>query len=340
MKLHSVKSLLSYIAKRFALMIIMIWVGLTLSFIISRLLPFNAADYLVSQLAAAGTQLSAQDLENMRRQLLSLYSLDKPLFVQYLDFLRNYFVGNMGPSFAYFPTPVRDIIINALPWSIVLLMSASIINWIIGNVIGVLAAISKKRNVVAVLENFALVTVPIPYAVLGLAFLIVYALVLKLPLTMYGRPVAVGVSLGYILSMFERALVPLLGLVIVGWTGSFLYMKNLAVRMMQEDFIVYKILQGAKDRHVTGMVFRNALIPQYTGLILGLTRVFAGSMLVEYLFNYPGIGLILRSAISSGDFNLMVGIVSISVIAVAIATFILDLTYPLLDPRIRYPGAG
>jgi len=322
------------------MMVIMIWIGLTLSFTISRLLPFNAAEYLVSQLAAVGSQLSAQDLENMRKQLLSLYGLDKPLHIQYIDFLRNFIVGNMGPSFAYFPTPVKNIIVAALPWSIILLMSASIVNWVTGNVIGVLATTSRRRRVVGVLENFALIVMPIPYAVLGLAFLIVYALILKLPLTMYGRPVAMELSLRFILSMFERALVPMLGLVIVGWIGSFLSMKNLSIRLMQEDFIVYKILQGARDRHVRGMVFRNALIPQYTGLVLSLSRVFVGSMLVEYLFNYPGIGLILRSAVSSGDYNLMVGIISISVIAVAIATFILDTTYPLIDPRIRYPGAG
>lgn len=329
-----------YIVKRFITMIIAIWIGLTITFAISRLLPFNAADYFVARVLSAGASLRGEEIEALRNTLMQLYGLNKPIILQYIDFLKNYITGNMGPSFAFFPTPVSEIIAWALPWSLALLLTVSVLNWIIGNIIGTLSAVTKRGRIAKALENFALTVTPIPYVILGLSFLIIYALVLRLPLTMYGRPVPPQLSFDFILSLLQRMMLPAISLLIFGWIGDFLAMRNLAIRLKQEDFILYKILQGAPQKKITTAVFRNALIPQYTSLLLGLSRVFLGSVTVEYLFNYPGIGLVLQSAIANADYNLMLGIISLTVIAVGISTFILDLTYPLIDPRIRYPGAG
>ncbi|MEM1526453.1 MAG: ABC transporter permease [Ignisphaera sp.] len=334
------KPLLMYIGKRFIAMIIAIWIGLTITFAISRLLPFNAADYFVARVLSAGAGLRGDEIEALRNTLIQLYGLNRSVILQYIDFLKNYITGNMGPSFAFFPTSVSEIIAWALPWSLALLMTVSVMNWIIGNIIGTLSAITKRRRIANALENFALTITPIPYVILGLSFLIIYALILRLPLTMYGRPVPPQLSIDFIISLFQRMMLPAISLMIFGWIGDFLAMKNLAIRLKQEDFILYKVLQGAPQKKINTAVFRNALIPQYTSLLLGLSRVFLGSVTVEYLFNYPGIGLILQSAIANADYNLMLGIISLTVVAVGIATFILDLTYPLIDPRIRYPGAG
>lgn len=328
-----------YLIKRLVICIVTIFIGLTITFIISRLLPFNAAEQFVSRLVSQGAMLTGEEINALKMQLLDLYGLNRPLIEQYFMFLRNYLSGNMGPSFAIFPIPVSVLVASALPWSLVLLLTATIISWILGNLLGVWAAVTRRRAISASLEYIALGIQPIPFAVLGIGFIIFYALILRLPLTL-GRYVAPEMPWwSMIFEMFRRASLPALVLVLFGWTGSFLSMKSLALKLKQEDFITYLVLKGAPENVINRVVFRNSAIPQYTALLLGISRTFLGSVLVEYLFNYPGIGLLLRDAIAGGDLNLMLGILFLSVVATAVATFLLDLTYPLIDPRIRYPGA-
>ncbi|MCC6058349.1 MAG: ABC transporter permease [Desulfurococcaceae archaeon] len=332
--------LIKYVLQRVALALLVIWVGITITFILSRLMPFNAAELFISRMLAQGHSLTGEEIENMKKQILELYGLDKPIIVQYAIFLRNYMItGEMGPSFAFFPSNVKDIIGKALPWSITLLLLASVISWLVGNGLGVVAALTKHRKISSVLENIAIAFQPIPFAVLALSFLIFYLLVLKLPIP--------GVAFVSITSPFEmfiymlrRASFPLLVLVLFGWFGGFVGMKAIALKMREEDFIVYAFLQGASTRSIRFMIFRNSILPQFTTLVLGISRVFVGSLLVEYIFNYPGIGYILQSAIANADYNLMLGILFFATVATAVAALILDLVYPLIDPRIRYPGQG
>jgi peptide/nickel transport system permease protein len=332
--------LIKYVLQRVALALLVIWVGITITFILSRLMPFNAAELFISRTLAQGHSLTGEEIENMKKQLLELYGLDKPIIVQYAIFLRNYMItGEMGPSFAFFPSNVKDIIGKALPWSITLLLLASVISWLVGNGLGVVAALTKHRKISSVLENIAIAFQPIPFAVLALSFLIFYLLVLKLPI-----PGTAFVSITSPFEMFiymlKRASFPLLVLVLFGWFGGFVGMKAIALKMREEDFIVYAFLQGASTRSIRFMIFRNSILPQFTTLVLGISRVFVGSLLVEYIFNYPGIGYILQSAIANADYNLMLGILFFATVATAVAALILDLVYPLIDPRIRYPGQG
>ncbi len=330
--------IVKYILQRGLLAILVIWIGLTIAFVLSRLMPFNAAELFVNRLLSQGSTLTGEEIEKLKRQLLQLYGLDKPVFEQYLIFLRNYLItGEMGPSFAFFPTSAKDVIAKALPWSLTLLLLASVISWLIGNAVGALAALTKHRRISSVLENVAIAFQPIPFAVLAISFLVFYVLVLKLPIPSGGY-VAGGSSIEIFIYMLRRAMFPLMVLVMFGWFGSFVSMKAIALKMREEDFIVYSFLQGAPTNTIRSMVFRNSILPQFTSLVLGLSRVFVGSLLVEYIFNYPGIGYILQSAIANADYNLMLGILFFATVATAVATFMLDLIYPLLDPRIRYPG--
>jgi len=331
--------LIKYALQRVLLVLLVIWVGLTIVFVMSRLMPFNPAELFISQLLAAGTTLRIEEINIMKEQLMELYGLDKPVIVQYLIFLRNYLItGEMGPSFMFFPMNVRDVIVTALPWSLTLLLLASIITWLIGNILGVVATLTKHRKVSDILENIAVAFQPIPFAVLALSFMIFYALILKLPIP--GGHEEFTSPFGLFVYMLERSLFPLLVLVIFGWFSNFISMKAIALKLREDDFILYLFLQGAPTKFIRSAIFRNALLPQFTSLILGISRVFVGSLLVEYLFNYPGIGFILQKAIVGADYNLMLGILFFATVATAIATFILDLVYPLIDPRIRYPGQG
>lgn len=325
-----------YIILRVARMAITIWIGLTIVFIVSRAMPFNPADRIISQMLAYAMRFNPEEIMAMRHTIYELFGLTGSPIEQYFRFLYNYLNGNMGPSLSYFPTPVLNVIMNALPWTILLLLLASIATWIIGNTIGVIAALTKRRTMAKALEYIVLGLNPIPFAVYAIAYLIFYVLVLK-------GSLATGVPMGrpwheMLIAAFQRALPPLTALIIWGWMGNFLAMRNLAIKMKNEDFIYYAKLRGAPDSTVFRYVFRNALAPQFTFLLLSLGMMFTGNALVEYLFSYPGIGVLLVTAVLNADYNLMLGISFLSITGVAIATFILDLVYPIIDPRIRYPG--
>jgi len=318
-------------------MVLTIWLGLTLVFIVSRLMPFNPADILLSRILTLGTTMRPEEIEAMRRTIYSLFGLGEPIYIQYLKFLYHYLIGDMGPSFSYFPTRVSEIIAAALPYTIFLLLLSSIVSWIIGNIAGVLAALSKREKLSKAIEYVALAAQPIPFAVFSLAYLIFYVLILRLSIPtgviLQGKPFWYMIK-----DMFQRSLPPLTALIIWNWMGNFLSMKNLAVKMKNEDFIEYAKLRGAPQRAIIQYVTRNAIVPQFTYLLLSLGMMFTGNALVEYLFSYPGIGMLFYASIVNADFNLMLGIAYMSIVGVAIAAFLLDLIYPLIDPRIRYPG--
>jgi len=332
----SLHPLAKYIIIRVIRMFVTIWIGLTIVFIISRAMPFNPADILVSRLLSYAMSMRPEEIATMRNTLYEIFGLSGSPIEQYFRFIRNYLTGNLGPSFAYFPTPAISIIMNALPWTILLLLLASITTWLIGNILGALTALTKRRKLARTLEVIALGLNPIPFAILATAYLILYVLVLKGSIA---TGTFVGASWYQIMIMaLQRSIAPLGALILWGWMGNFLSMHNLAIKLKNEDFIQFARLRGAPSRTIFQYVFRNSLAPQFTYLLLSLGMMFTGNALVEYLFSYPGIGILLVVSVINADYNLMLGITYLSIVGVAIATFILDLIYPLIDPRIRYPG--
>lgn len=329
--------LVKYVIQRFLRMLLTIWIGLTLVFIVSRIMPFNPADNLIASILAYGTRLRAEEIEAMRKTIYELFGIGDPIHIQYAKFSYRYLIGDMGPSLTYFPVKVSEIIASALPYTILLLLLASLASWVIGNMTGVLAALTKRERLSKAVEYIALGLQPIPFAIFALAYLIFYVLILRLSIP--AGDIVRGMPFWYVLQdMFKRSLPPLTAIIIWGWMGSFLSMKNLALKMKYEDFIEYAKLRGAPRRTIFQYVARNAFVPQYTYLLLSLGMMFTGNALVEYLFSYPGIGILFYTSIVNADYNLMLGIAYMAIVGVAIATFILDVTYPLIDPRIRYPG--
>lgn len=327
--------MIRYIVLRAIRMFITIWAGLTIVFIVSRALPFNPADRAISQILSYAMRLTPEEIMTMRKTLYEIFGLSGSPIEQYFRFMYNYLRGNMGPSYSYFPTPVFNVIMNALPWTILLLLLATAITWLIGNILGVIIALTKRKTIAKILEYIVLGLNPIPFAIFAMAYLIFYILVLR-------GSLATGMFIGswheMMIAALQRAAAPLIALVIWGWMGNFLAMRNLAMKLKDEDFIQFAKLRGAPNITITYYVLRNALAPQFTYLLLSLGMMFTGNALVEYLFSYPGLGVLLTVSVLNSDYNLMLGIAYLSIVGVAIAAFILDLLYPIIDPRIRYPG--
>jgi len=328
-----------HIASRFLFFILTVWVGLTLAFLVSRASPVDPSTILISRLMSMGGYLRPEEILALKQQILELYGLDKPVYMQYLSFIKGVLTGNLGPSFSFFPTPVIELIHKSMVWTILLLGFSTILSWVIGNVVGVLAAVFSRSKISKALEWISMSLYPVPYVIFALVLFLFFSLVIPLAGGVGGAGMAMQtLSLTYIIEVIRRLSVPSLSIIALSSASWFLSMKALALSVKKEDFVNYAIIRGLSQKTVTKYVMRNSLLPQITSLAFSLVYLFNGALVTEYIFAYPGLGRLLYNAIVGSDYNLMLGILSYSIIGVASAAFILDLIYPLIDPRIRYGG--
>ncbi|MCA0295503.1 MAG: ABC transporter permease [Actinobacteria bacterium] len=245
---------------------------------------------------------------------------------------------DFGPSFTSYPKPVSEIILAAMPWTIGLLVTSTVIAWLLGNLVGIIAGYYNKRRFATALEVVGIVLYPIPYYVLALTVVLVLAYYLGwFPITSTFLPGPLTPQ--RVIWILYNSALPALTLILAGFGWNILSMKSLAVATKEEGYVQFARLKGVPDwRRMNRYVFRNALLPQLTALVLSLGTIFNGALLTEMIFAYPGIGLLMRTAAGAGDYNLLYGTITTAIIAVATAAFILDLIYPLFDPRIRLKG--
>lgn len=329
---------LQYVAKRIGIYLCVLLIGLTITFLLPRFMPANPIEAYISQLQSrANGQLSQEAIEDMRANLQELYGLKGDLFTQYFSYMRRVITRfDFGLSFSFYPQPVNAMILNALPWTLSLLLISTLIAWILGNLVGLVAGYFHTKRAASVLELVGILLYPIPYYILAVSLILLLAYVLPIfplsPTFPVGQmtPVKFGM-------VIYNSLLPALTLVLAGFGWNILSMKALAVATTEEPYVTYARLKGTSNAtRMFSYVFRNAMLPQVTALALSLGTVFNGAILTEILFSYPGVGLIMRTAAGAGDYNVLYGAIAISIIAVATAGLIIDLLYPLLDPRIRH----
>ena len=256
---------------------------------------------------------------------------------QYGSFLRRVFLTfDFGPSLSNYPTPVGALIARALPWSLGLMLTALLISWTLGNLIGLLAGYHNKSAASKAIETAAMMIYPIPYYILALLLVIVFAYIWPIfpfVFQVAGEPGTIP----YMISVAYNSFLPLMAIVLVSLGWWIISMKAMAIDTKEEDFVQYARYRGVGDNKImVGYVARTAVLPQITVLALSIGGVFGGSLITEILFGYPGVGTLIYRAILSSDYNLILGAVSLSIVAVATATLILDIVYPFIDPRIRY----
>jgi len=257
---------------------------------------------------------------------------------QYLAFWGRVVLADFGPSLSAFPTPVSVLIRRALPWTVGLLTAATLISWALGNLLGGLAGYHRHSRVLRVAGVVAMGFHPIPYYILAFVLLIVFGYVWPvLPITGGSQMnLPHGFSVAYIGSVLLHSILPLLSLVLVGIGGWFMGMRALVSNIVTEDYVAYAELGGVSPQRILrSYVMRNALVPQVTGLAMSVGGVFNGAIITEQVFGYPGIGSLLIDAVHAGDYSLVLGIGTVSIVAVATAVLLIDLLYPLLDPRAR-----
>jgi peptide/nickel transport system permease protein len=328
-----------YLIPRLVQYVLVIFLGITAVFFIPRFTPSDPVHRTIAQLTSMGSYLDPATMDEFIQDLTEMYGLEGSMLQQYGAFWGRLFHGDFGVSFFQFPTPVSELIGTSLPWTLGLLLVTTFLSWTIGNIIGGLAGYFSRKRWSRILDTLAMVVRPIPYYIFAFALLVLLAYVFRLfPIsggTAIGRQVAL--NLPFILDVLRHAFLPALSLVILGGAINFQTMKLIVQNVNAEDFVQYAKLGGVKEgRIVSRYVIRNAMLPQITGLALSLGQIFSGALITELVFSYPGLGTLLYNAIITGDYNLIMGITALSIVAITTAILVIDLLYPLFDPRVRY----
>ena len=326
-----------YAVGRVLQFLFVIIVGITLAFLITNLSPVDPVEQSLTNLNSFGAS-DPRAVELTRQALTELYGLQGSLFERYLNFWKRVITLDFGPSLSSFPTPVSSLIAAAVPWTLGLLILSIFITFVIGNVMGALAGYFRNSLGLKLAGAAIMMLNPVPHYILALVLPIVLGYVWPVLPISGGFQINLepGFNLPFIASVIKHGTLPALSMVLAGIGGWFIGMRSLVSNIVTDDHVVYAELGGVRSRTIFSQyVARNALLPQVTGLALQLGQVFGGTVIVEFLFNYPGMGRLLIMGIYRGDYSLVLGVTTMSIVAVAVAVFLIDVLYPLVDPRVK-----
>ncbi|MCS7220259.1 MAG: ABC transporter permease [Anaerolineae bacterium] len=333
---------LMYLLKRIAVYLITVWGAFTVAFVFFRLVPGDPiGSFAASMMQRYGQRI--QDAEAMIQAYRQMLGLDGSLFHQYIRYLSNVFLHlNFGPSLIAFPTPAIEHILRALPWTIGLLGLSTVIAWTLGFVIGGLVGFRRDSPISATLTNLAIVLSQIPpyFMALALLFLLAYSLQWLPTRGAYAANVTPALNWAFIASVIRHGTLPALSIIFISVSGWLISTRSLVISILGEDYLLFAEAKGLKRGWIlTRYVLRNAMLPQVTGLAMSLGFVMNGFFLVEWVFNYPGLGTLFLNAIGMLDYNVVQGIVLMSITVILTATLLIDLLLPLVDPRVRMGGS-
>lgn len=329
---------LEYLARRIIQFLFVLWGAATLNFLLPRLSPGNPVRERLLNAMSTGGLLQA-GIEEMVRAYNEQFGLDKPIWVQYLRYMYHAVQLDFGYSITSYPAKVTDIIFAALPWTIGLLLVATMFSFAFGILLGALIAWPKSPAFLQYLVGPLMALSAIPYYLLGLVLIYVFGVVWGLfPLSGgYSIGVIPSLSLPFVLDVLHHSLLPAASIILAATGFWALGMRGMMVTTEGEDYMTFAEAKGLRDRRIfLRYAVRNAILPEVTALALSLGQIVSGSVVVEIVFGFPGIGSVLYQAIAGLDYFVIYGVVFMTVLAIALATIAIDLVYPLIDPRITY----
>ena len=326
-----------YVGRRLAQFLLVVFIGINIAYLVTHASPIDPVEQSISAVTSFGN--TAPDaIEQMRNSLRELYGLGGTPVQQYLTFWKRILSADFGPSLSAFPTPVGTLIGRALPWTAGLLAVSTLVAWVLGNLLGGLAGYYRQSRGLKLLGVIAMGLHPIPYYILAMLLLILFGFIWPV------LPISGGATMNlpqtltpeFVWSVLQHAILPALSLILIGVGSWFLGMRSLVSNVLAEDYVVYAELAGVKSwRILTSYVMRNALVPQVTGLAMSLGGIFNGAVITEKVFGYPGLGSLLVDAVYAGDYGLVLGVTTVSILGVSAGVLAIDLLYPLLDPRVK-----
>lgn len=285
--------------------------------------------------------MTSDAVERLYQTYLKEFGLDKPVHIQFINYVSKVIRGDLGTSFMLYPGKVIDLIREALPWTLAIQIPSILAAWIIGNVLGALCAY-KGGRFDSVVFGTSLLFSNIPYYCL--AILLVYLFAVEWPIFPLGGGHSWGMFPGWYWDFFKDAtyhwILPFLSMLLVAIGGQAIGMREMSIYELTTDYVNYSKALGLRDKKIVKYVFRNAMLPQVSGLALSFGTMVGGALVTESVFSYPGVGTLLFSAIRQNDYPVIQGVTLIITITVLLANFLVDIAYGFIDPRVRASQLG
>jgi peptide/nickel transport system permease protein len=305
-----------------------------LNFTLPRLMPGDPVAAIVARMAQGVS--NATGVQAIYEQYTELFGTNKPIVEQFFIYVTNVVRGDFGYSFSQYPRTVADVLKSALWWTIILQFPAIIVGWIIGNSLGALAAY-LKGGFDKILLPISIFASSLPAFGMAIFLLVIFAVILEWFPTSggYGFDLIPNLSFGFIGSVVVHYQLPFWSIVLVTIGGQAIGMRSMAIYELNADYVKYSRFMGIKDRKIVGYVFRNAMLPQITGLALSIGTMVGGALVAEIIFSYPGLGSTILTAVLGQDYPLISATTLIITLMVLVATFAIEILYGFIDPRIK-----
>jgi peptide/nickel transport system permease protein len=326
---------MSYLGRKVAFYLVALWAAITLNFALPRMMPGNPVELIMARFKGRVNPAAIHAFT-----LALGLQQHKPLIAQYFQYLDQLIHGNLGISIVYFPEPVIKVILQALPWTLFLVGFATVISFILGTLLGIIASWRRRSFFDLIVPTAFTFTATLPY--FWLALVLLYILAFHLGMFPLGHAYS-GSDNSWAPSnwgdIIYHTTLPALTIVITSIGGWLLGMRNNMINIMGQDFVTIARAKGLKEwRIVLKYAARNAILPNITGFGMSLGFLVSGAVLTEVVFSYPGLGYTLYQAVGAEDYPLMQGTLLFIAIAVLLANFLVDLLYVRLDPRSRKEG--
>ncbi len=329
---------IGYVSRRIGIFLLIVITAVTINFFMPRIRKVNPMEARMRQLAAQGG-VYAKQVQEMIAIYNQKFGLDKPLWQQYLTYWRDLLRLNLGNSLAYYPQTALDMIARSAPWTIGLLTVSTLIAFTLGTLLGALMAWPKTSRIALGFSPLFMTLSAIPYYLLGMLFIYVVAMGWQLlPVGgAYTSGTTLTLSWKMALDIGRHAILPATSIVLSGIGSWGLGMRAMMTTTLGEDYLHMAEAKGLKPLTIfRDYALRNALLPQVTSLAISLAMVMSGAVLVEVIFGYPGVGNLLFKSIAGNDYFVIQGITLFIILSIGVVLLVLDLLYPLIDPRIRY----
>jgi peptide/nickel transport system permease protein len=324
---------LGYLLRRLEFFLVTLWAALTLNFILPRLMPGNPAEAMLVRFHGRASPQAVKTLE----VAFGLHT-DQNIFQQYFQYLGNTLTGNFGTSVSFFPSSVGHVIMLALPWTIGLVGMATVIAFVLGTVVGMLSAWRRGGFLDSILPPTLIVVSAFPYFWIGLLLLLLFSITVNwFPLGFaYEINSSINLSWSFAGEVIWHGFLPAVTIVITSIGGWILTMRNTMITTLAEDYVKMARAKGLSPIRIMFMYAgRNAILPNLVGFAMSLGFVISGAILVEIVFNYPGLGFMLLQAVNNEDFALMQALFLLITVAVLVAVLGADFLTAWLDPRTR-----
>jgi peptide/nickel transport system permease protein len=330
---------LTYVVRRTVQLILVIFIAVTINFFLPRILPGDPVQIALQGKIVTSSGTYTVDPQLIAKQYMGQYGLDEPVLRQYVTYWQQLAHGNLGVSLVDYPRPVTSMIRAALPWTLGLLAISVVISFVLGSLLGGLLAWPGTPRSLRLLAPGLIALSVIPYYLLAVILIFLFSTHWNwLPGAQGYDPTQIlGLNLTSAVDIGRHALLPGLSIVLGSMGFWALAMRGMMVSVLGDDYITFAEAKGLSPRRIFlryGM--RNAMLPQITALAVALGLILSGAVLVEVIFNYPGLGYLLYTAIEGKDYFVIQGIVLMLIVSLALALYVIDLIYPLLDPRITY----